>query len=663
MPAYSFVQYSGDGSTGPFVIPFPYLDPVHVIVRVDTVEAAFSFDSETSISLITAAANGAVVEIRRETLASERLVDFTDGSVLTEVDLDTASLQQLYLAQETFDLADTAITLEADGVYDFAARRATNLADPSAAQDAATKAYVDTTTPASAAAAAASATAAAASATSAASDASASVTAATASATAQTAAETAQTAAEAAAASINGLPSGGAIGQVLTKQSGTDYDVVFQDVAGGVEVVEVASAPDADDDDSDTGGNGTFSLGSQWRDTTSDVLYVCLDASTGAAVWHAFNVQGGLIGEVVAWPAAAIPSGWLECDGAAVSRATYASLFAAIGTAFGVGDGSTTFNLPDLRGEFIRGLDNGRGVDGARVLGSAQSGQLGDHKHEIPFGIEPDSNADLYFENPDVFGEGGAFTADRSVGASGSSTSADYALTNTPYRSSDDEASIETRPRNVALKYIIRAASTYDVADLTPNMPAASEVAAGAIEIATQAEVDGGTETAKTVVPDTLKKTPLPQIAPDVVVEDQKASGTGGGAVNTGYYLTWKKRALNTEVRDALGITLSADEVTLPAGTYYAEAQSPGFGANHFRCRIYDETNAVELGLSDTGYSGTNAQDWAKACAVFTLADAANVSVQYQSNYNGSSTANLGAYGSFSGVPEVYTRLKIWRLA
>ena len=56
-----------------------------------------------------------------------------------------------------------------------------------------------------------------------------------------------------------------------------------------------------------------------------------------------------------------------------VSRTTYADLFAACGTAYGAGDGSTTFALPDLRGEFIRGFDDGRGVDSGRVFGSAQS--------------------------------------------------------------------------------------------------------------------------------------------------------------------------------------------------------------------------------------------------------------------------------------------------
>lgn len=67
------------------------------------------------------------------------------------------------------------------------------------------------------------------------------------------------------------------------------------------------------------------------------------------------------------------PFGWLKANGAAVSRTVYANLFAAIGTTYGAGDGRTTFNLPDLRGEFIRGWDDGRRVDAGRALGSAQA--------------------------------------------------------------------------------------------------------------------------------------------------------------------------------------------------------------------------------------------------------------------------------------------------
>lgn len=68
------------------------------------------------------------------------------------------------------------------------------------------------------------------------------------------------------------------------------------------------------------------------------------------------------------------PVGWLECNGSIVSRSVYPDLFGAIGTRYGAGDGSTTFNLPDLRGEFIRGWDNGKGIDPGRELGSNQEG-------------------------------------------------------------------------------------------------------------------------------------------------------------------------------------------------------------------------------------------------------------------------------------------------
>jgi len=79
--------------------------------------------------------------------------------------------------------------------------------------------------------------------------------------------------------------------------------------------------------------------------------------------------------------ASSAPTGWLKANGAAVSRATYAALFAAIGTDYGTGNGSTTFNVPDLRGYHIRSLDDGRGVDSGRVRGSTQADQNKSHNH------------------------------------------------------------------------------------------------------------------------------------------------------------------------------------------------------------------------------------------------------------------------------------------
>lgn len=68
-------------------------------------------------------------------------------------------------------------------------------------------------------------------------------------------------------------------------------------------------------------------------------------------------------GMVASFALTSAPTGWLECDGSAVSRTTYNTLFAALGVIYGNGDGSTTFNLPDYRGRFLRGYDHGAGTD------------------------------------------------------------------------------------------------------------------------------------------------------------------------------------------------------------------------------------------------------------------------------------------------------------
>lgn len=104
---------------------------------------------------------------------------------------------------------------------------------------------------------------------------------------------------------------------------------------------------------------------------------------TAASPTAAQAVIGSQIppGAVMHFYQSAAPSGWLKANGQAVSRVTYAALFAEIGTTGGAGDGSTTFNVPDLRGEFIRAWDDSRGVDTGRANGSAQTGQNASHTH------------------------------------------------------------------------------------------------------------------------------------------------------------------------------------------------------------------------------------------------------------------------------------------
>lgn len=122
-----------------------------------------------------------------------------------------------------------------------------------------------------------------------------------------------------------------------------------------------------------------------------------------------------------------VPKGYLFCDGSAISRTTYKNLFLAIGTTYGVGDGSTTFNLPDCRGEFLRGFDAGRGIDPARVFGSLQLDDFEAHNHEVFFA---DSAAGGGTEN--------------TVAALGSS------------ESSGNTGGTETRPRNIAVNIYIK---------------------------------------------------------------------------------------------------------------------------------------------------------------------------------------------------------------
>ncbi|WAT31825.1 phage tail protein [Pseudomonas sp. GXZC] len=132
--------------------------------------------------------------------------------------------------------------------------------------------------------------------------------------------------------------------------------------------------------------------------STDGHLYVALQASgptqggardphggSHAAYWRQFSglAVGPDVGDIKVVATPEPPHGWLKCNGAVVSRTQYAKLFEVIGTRFGAGNGSTTFGLPDLRGEFVRGWDDGRGVDTGRALGSAQGGQNASHSHGV----------------------------------------------------------------------------------------------------------------------------------------------------------------------------------------------------------------------------------------------------------------------------------------
>ena len=165
------------------------------------------------------------------------------------------------------------------------------------------------------------------------------------------------------------------------------------------------------------GGAGTV-LSSDGTDIAWAALAAPAGVPAGTVIYHAANTP---------------PTDFIKANGAAVSRSTYSALFTAIGTTFGAGNGSSTFNVPDLRGEFIRGWDNSRGVDSGRAFGSAQADQLKQHTHTV------------------FTGSGGAGATAGTV-PTGFNTTFSTLTTSSPSTANG----AETRPRNIALLACIK---------------------------------------------------------------------------------------------------------------------------------------------------------------------------------------------------------------
>lgn len=143
MAFYSLVMYAGNGSNRNFTIHFPYLDKSHVKVKINNVQTtAFSWLTSSSIQFNTAPAAGANIEIYRETPLNYAPVDFTDGSILLEQDLDLLTTFNLYVDQELADKAARALSMGSGGASNapdsgtLAAAEAARIAAEKAAREA-----------------------------------------------------------------------------------------------------------------------------------------------------------------------------------------------------------------------------------------------------------------------------------------------------------------------------------------------------------------------------------------------------------------------------------------------------------------------------------------------------------------------------------------------
>ena len=172
------------------------------------------------------------------------------------------------------------------------------------------------------------------------------------------------------------------------------------------------------------------------------------------SVWTAASNAVDPAGMVGSFPMATCPTGWLEANGSAVSRATYASLFTALSTMYGAGDGSTTFNLPDYRGYFLRGWNHGSGADpDAATRTNRGDGTTGDSVGT--------KQTDAFASHYHVSGFAGVNnTAAFGVStAPGGNLNTQNGTSSSNHDNSSSVGANETRPKNVNVIYCVSTAT------------------------------------------------------------------------------------------------------------------------------------------------------------------------------------------------------------
>lgn len=151
----------------------------------------------------------------------------------------------------------------------------------------------------------------------------------------------------------------------------SDKDIIFKVNDGGVTTTILTLNSDVPE----------ILLGAAINANSKLISSVATPVSSGDATNKAYVDARMPTGSIISYGGTSAPSGWLLCDGSAVSRTTYADLFALIAETAGQGDNSTTFNVPDFRGRFLRGVDNGEGndPDAASRTAMATGGNTGDN--------------------------------------------------------------------------------------------------------------------------------------------------------------------------------------------------------------------------------------------------------------------------------------------
>jgi len=152
MSTFAIDTYTGNASTTSFSITFPYISQAHVIVTLDGVTKTsgsdYSFSNSSTITFGSAPANGAVIKFTRSSNRSARLVDYQDGSTITEAILDQDGNQSFFMAQEAIDITEGTLNISTStDQWDAINKRITNVSDPVNNTDAVNKQFISTNIP------------------------------------------------------------------------------------------------------------------------------------------------------------------------------------------------------------------------------------------------------------------------------------------------------------------------------------------------------------------------------------------------------------------------------------------------------------------------------------------------------------------------------------
>lgn len=183
------------------------------------------------------------------------------------------------------------------------------------------------------------------------------------------------------------------------------------------------------------------------------VIVLVYDGTNMQLLSSSFATFGGVTGEISMFGASAAPAGWLECNGSAISRTTYANLFAVTGTTFGTGNGTTTFNIPDMRGYFPRGWADSGSIDSGRSFGSTQADAIASHS-SVSTVTDP---THVHLLSGNSGGSAGGASPQGPTGGSGYNTSAGVTPSATGITvATSYTGAIETRGINLALLFMIK---------------------------------------------------------------------------------------------------------------------------------------------------------------------------------------------------------------